>query len=57
MNTSAGNKKKSEASSQTSVHWFRHGQRLHDNPALLDALYGCDTFYPVFIFDGQVAGM
>lgn len=38
------------------VHWFRHGQRIHDNPALIDALKDCDEFYPIFIFDGKVAG-
>ncbi|CAC5360560.1 CRY [Mytilus coruscus] len=39
-----------------SVHWFRHGLRLHDNPALLEALKNCTEFYPIFIFDGEVAG-
>jgi len=38
------------------VHWFRHGLRLHDNPAMLDAIAKCKTLYPVFIFDGRVAG-
>ena len=38
------------------VHWFRHGLRLHDNPALIEGLAECDKFYPVFIFDGEVAG-
>lgn len=38
------------------VHWFRHGLRLHDNPSLIDGLSECDKFYPVFIFDGEVAG-
>ena len=38
------------------VHWFRHGLRLHDNPALLDGLKNCSQFYPIFIFDGSVAG-
>ncbi|XP_076439549.1 cryptochrome-1-like [Babylonia areolata] len=38
------------------VHWFRHGLRLHDNPALLESLKNADEFYPVFIFDGAVAG-
>ena len=38
------------------VHWHRHGLRLHDNPALLAALEGADTLYPIFIFDGDVAG-
>jgi deoxyribodipyrimidine photolyase len=39
-----------------SVHWFRHGLRLHDNPALQESLKNADEFYPVFIFDGTVAG-
>lgn len=38
------------------IHWFRHGLRLHDNPSLIDGLSECDRFYPVFIFDGEVAG-
>ena len=38
------------------VHWFRHGLRLHDNPALVHALKPGAHFYPIFIFDGQVAG-
>ncbi|KAL8561485.1 hypothetical protein ACOMHN_011167 [Nucella lapillus] len=38
------------------VHWFRHGLRLHDNPALLESLKNADEFYPIFIFDGAVAG-
>ena len=40
-----------------SVHWFRHGLRLHDNPALLESLKNADEFYAVFIFDGAVAGI
>ncbi|KAG0726474.1 Cryptochrome-1 [Chionoecetes opilio] len=44
-----------EAMSKISVHWFRHGLRLHDNPALLDALEGAKAFYAVFIFDGESA--
>ena len=39
-----------------SIHWFRHGLRLHDNPALLEALDGATEFYPIFIIDGEVAG-
>ncbi|GAB1599142.1 cryptochrome-1-like [Argonauta hians] len=46
----------SEVKPKISVHWFRHGQRLHDNPALVDALKDCKEFYPVFIFDDEVAG-
>ena len=38
------------------VHWYRHGLRIHDNPALLAALDGAHTLYPIFIFDGDVAG-
>ncbi|WAR09022.1 CRY1-like protein [Mya arenaria] len=37
------------------IHWFRHGLRLHDNPALLDAVEDCGELYPIFIFDGEVA--
>ncbi|KAH8280088.1 hypothetical protein KR018_007531 [Drosophila ironensis] len=41
------------------VIWFRHGLRLHDNPALLAALADKDqgiALLPVFIFDGESAG-
>ena len=41
------------------ILWFRHGLRLHDNPALLETLKGDGnkvTFYPIFIFDGETAG-
>ncbi|XP_049951179.1 cryptochrome-1 [Schistocerca serialis cubense] len=38
------------------VHWFRHGLRLHDNPALHEALKESEEFYAVFIFDGESAG-
>lgn len=41
---------------QASIHWFRHGLRLHDNPALLESLEYEGDFYPIFIFDGEVAG-
>lgn len=43
-----------------SVLWFRHGLRLHDNPALLNALQLAKAkggqFMAVFIFDGESAG-
>lgn len=41
-----------------SVLWFRHGLRLHDNPALLNALQLAKggQFMAVFIFDGESAG-
>ncbi|XP_066948618.1 cryptochrome-1-like isoform X4 [Macrobrachium rosenbergii] len=41
---------------KTSVHWFRHGLRIHDNPALLQSICNSDKFYAVFIFDGETAG-
>ena len=45
------------AMSNVAVHWFRHGLRLHDNPALLDAVQGAKAFYPLFIYDGESAGV
>ncbi|XP_059049198.1 cryptochrome-1-like [Achroia grisella] len=33
------------------VHWFRKGLRLHDNPALREGLNGAITFRCVFIID------
>ncbi|CAG4975637.1 unnamed protein product [Colias eurytheme] len=40
-----------------SVLWFRHGLRLHDNPALRDALEDTSIpFFPIFVFDGETAG-
>ncbi|KAL9895760.1 circadian regulator cryptochrome [Glossina fuscipes fuscipes] len=41
------------------VLWFRHGLRLHDNPALLEALADREkgiALVPIFIFDGESAG-
>ncbi|XP_026686476.1 cryptochrome-1 [Diaphorina citri] len=40
---------------EVAVHWFRHGLRLHDNPALFEASLN-SVLYPVFIFDGETAG-
>lgn len=37
----------------SSILWFRHGLRLHDNPALLDAIKNGQKFYPIYIFDKQ----
>lgn len=34
-----------------SLHWFRKDLRLHDNPALREAVFNCDTFRVVYIFD------
>ena len=40
-----------------SVLWFRHGLRLHDNPAHHNAIKNRRVpFYPIFIFDGESAG-
>ncbi|XP_077288717.1 circadian regulator cryptochrome [Arctopsyche grandis] len=40
-----------------SVLWFRHGLRLHDNPAHQNAVKNPEVpFYPIFIFDGESAG-
>ncbi|KAM7361384.1 circadian regulator cryptochrome [Cochliomyia hominivorax] len=41
------------------IIWFRHGLRLHDNPALLEAISDKDKgieLLPIFIFDGESAG-
>ncbi|XP_030647938.1 cryptochrome circadian regulator 5 [Chanos chanos] len=35
----------------SSIHWFRKGLRLHDNPALIAALRDCKQLYPVYILD------
>ena len=34
-----------------SIHWFRKGLRLHDNPALLEAIQKGEQFVPIFILD------
>ncbi|XP_053487278.1 cryptochrome-2 [Ictalurus furcatus] len=39
-----------------SVHWFRKGLRLHDNPALQEALNGADTARCVYVLDPWFAG-
>ena len=31
--------------------WFRKGLRLHDNPALLEALQDAEHLFPVFCLD------
>ncbi|CAL8242461.1 unnamed protein product [Merluccius merluccius] len=38
------------------VHWFRKGLRLHDNPALKDSIQGADTVRCVYILDPWFAG-
>ncbi|XP_066156680.1 cryptochrome-1 isoform X1 [Euwallacea fornicatus] len=38
------------------VHWFRKGLRLHDNPSLREGLKGASTFRCVFVLDPWFAG-
>ena len=40
-----------EMATKCSVHWFRKGLRLHDNPALLAACEGAVQLRPIFILD------
>nr|XP_018916708.1 PREDICTED: cryptochrome-1-like isoform X1 [Bemisia tabaci] len=37
--------------SKHTMHWFRKGLRLHDNPSLMEGLIGASTFRCVFIID------
>ncbi|KAM6370685.1 cryptochrome-2-like isoform 3-T3 [Pluvialis apricaria] len=39
------------AMQHSSIHWFRKGLRLHDNPALLAAATDCCRLHPLFILD------
>ncbi|KAL6116676.1 cry1 [Pungitius sinensis] len=39
-----------------SIHWFRKGLRLHDNPSLGASLLGADTVRCVYILDPWFAG-
>jgi cryptochrome len=36
---------------QRSIHWFRKGLRLHDNPALIEAYKNASHIWPVFVLD------
>lgn len=38
------------------IHWFRKGLRLHDNPSLRDSIIGADTLRCVYILDPWFAG-
>lgn len=38
------------------VHWFRKGLRLHDNPSLREGLVDAKTFRCIFILDPWFAG-
>ncbi|CAG6021974.1 unnamed protein product [Menidia menidia] len=39
-----------------SIHWFRKGLRLHDNPALQEAIQGAGTVRCVYFLDPWFAG-
>lgn len=39
-----------------SIHWFRKGLRLHDNPALREAVRGAGTVRCVYFLDPWFAG-
>ena len=43
------------ARASASIHWFRKGLRLHDNPALLFALEHSSRVFPVFVLDPHFA--
>lgn len=38
------------------IHWFRKGLRLHDNPSLGEGLNGAITYRCIFIIDTWFAG-
>lgn len=42
--------------SKHTVHWFRKGLRLHDNPSLREGLIDAKTFRCIFILDPWFAG-
>lgn len=44
------------SSDKHTVHWFRKGLRLHDNPSLREGLKGASTFRCVFILDPWFVG-
>jgi cryptochrome len=41
---------------KNAIHWFRKGLRLHDNPALIDALKDSASYRCVYILDPWFAG-
>ena len=43
--------KTADSKHSVSVHWFRNGLRLHDNPCLLDACENSSTILPLYIID------
>jgi cryptochrome len=56
MAAAAASSSSSSAAAAVSLHWFRKGLRLHDNPALVAALAGgATTLKPLFILDPHFA--
>jgi len=41
--------------SRRSLHWFRKGLRLHDNPALVEAAKSTEALFCVFVIDPHFA--
>ncbi|XP_046364932.2 cryptochrome-1-like isoform X1 [Haliotis rufescens] len=39
------------AMSHKTIHWFRKGLRIHDNPALLAAVKDGEELWPIFVLD------
>ena len=33
------------------IHWFRRDLRIHDHPALVDAITNADRVVPLFVLD------
>lgn len=54
-NSSIGTQKQQHQQKHT-VHWFRKGLRLHDNPALREGLKDAVSFRCVFVIDPWFAG-
>ncbi|XP_043980523.1 cryptochrome-1b isoform X4 [Gambusia affinis] len=48
--------KNSDSMGVNTIHWFRKGLRLHDNPALRDSIRGTDTLRCIYILDPWFAG-
>lgn len=58
MITMTGNKFISQINGEKhTVHWFRKGLRLHDNPSILKGLIGSKTLRCIFIIDPWFAGI
>lgn len=48
--------KKAGVMGVNTIHWFRKGLRLHDNPSLRDSIRGADTLRCIYILDPWFAG-